>query len=71
MLYAAYILDPRCRTSLIKDMMPDKAEVVVLAVQRYFKREWPQTGSTGTPITASLLSIARPETRPTSVLVAR
>jgi hypothetical protein len=71
MLYAAYILDPCCRTSLIKDIMPDKAKVVLLAVQRYFKREWPQTGSTSTPITASLLSIARPETRPTSVLVAR
>jgi hypothetical protein len=32
MLYAAYILDPRCRTSLIKDIMPDKAKVVLLAV---------------------------------------
>ncbi len=41
MLYAAYILDPRCRTSLIRDMMLDKANSILLAVQRYFKREWP------------------------------
>jgi hypothetical protein len=41
MLYAAHILDPRCRTSLIRDMMPDKADSILLAVQRYFKREWP------------------------------
>jgi hypothetical protein len=41
MLYAAYILDPRCRMSLIKDIMPDKADSILLAIQRYFKREWP------------------------------
>jgi hypothetical protein len=71
MLYAAHILDPRCRTPLIRDMMPDKAEIVLLAVQRYFKREWPQTGFAGTPVTASPLSTALPETRPASVSVAR
>ena len=70
-LYAAHILDPRCRTQLIRDMMPDKAEMVLLAVQRYFKREWPQTGFAGTPVTASPLSTALPETRPASVSVAR
>ena len=71
MLYAAHILDPRCHTSLIRDIMPDKADSILLAVQRYFKREWPQTGFTGIPITASPLSIAMLETRPASVSVAR
>jgi hypothetical protein len=70
-LYAAHILDPRYRMPLIRDMMPDKAETVLLAVQRYFKREWPQTGVAGTPVTASPLSTALPETCPASVSVAR
>ena len=39
MLYAAHILDPHYCTSLIRDMMPDKADSILLAVQRYFKRE--------------------------------
>jgi hypothetical protein len=71
MLYAAYILDPRCRTSLIKDMIPDKADSILLAIQRYFKREWPQTGVASTPVIALLLSTALPETRPASLSVAR
>jgi hypothetical protein len=32
MLYAAYILDPCCRMLLIKDMMPDKADLILLAI---------------------------------------
>jgi hypothetical protein len=72
MLYAAHMIDPRCRTSLIKDMMPDKADLLILlAIQRYFRREWPQTGFAGTPVTASLVSIALPEIRSGSGLVAR
>ena len=71
MLYAAHILDPCCRTSLIRDMMPDKADSILLAIQRYFKREWPQTGFAGIPITASPLSTAMLETCPASVSVVR
>lgn len=70
MLYAAHILDPRFCTPLIIDMMPDNAEMVLLAVQRYFKREWLQIGFAGTPVTDSTLSIALPETRSVSVSVA-
>ncbi len=51
--------------------MPDKADLILLAVQRYFKREWPQTGFTSIPITALPLSTAMLETRPASVSVAR
>ena len=51
--------------------MPGKAEMVLLAVQKYFKREWPQTGFASTPVTASPLSTALPQTRPASVSVAR
>ena len=69
MLYAAHILDPRCRTPLIRDMMPDKVEMVLLAVQRYFKRKWPQTGFASTPVITSLLSTALSEACPASVLV--
>jgi hypothetical protein len=71
MLFAAHIVDPRCRTSLIKDMMPDKADLILLAIQRCFRRERPQTGFAGTPVTASLVSIALPEIGPGSVSVAR
>ncbi len=32
MLYAAHILDPHCRTSLIRDIILDKADSILLAV---------------------------------------
>ncbi len=41
MLYTAHILDPYYYTSLIRDMILDKADLILLAIQRYFKREWP------------------------------
>jgi hypothetical protein len=39
-IYAAHILDPRCKTSLIKDMMGDETDRIVTAVTDYFKTEW-------------------------------
>jgi hypothetical protein len=42
LIYAAHILDPRCKTSMIKDIMLDKAEQVLTAVRKYFKSEWPE-----------------------------
>lgn len=51
--------------------MPDRADSILLAVQRYFRREWPQTGVTGTPVIAPPLSTALPETRPVSLSLAR
>ena len=39
LIYTAYILDPRYKTSMIKDMILDKAKQVLTAVRKYFKSE--------------------------------
>jgi hypothetical protein len=51
-IYAAYILDPRCKTSLIKDMIGDQAGRIVTAVTDYFKAEWPGAVATGSSSTS-------------------
>ena len=47
MVYAAHILDPRCKTALITDMMQSKADGIITAVKKYFKTEWPETVAIG------------------------
>ena len=49
LIYVAYILDPRCKASMIKDMMLDKAEQVLTAVRKYFKLEWPELAKDDVP----------------------
>jgi hypothetical protein len=41
LLYAAHILDPRYRTEMIKDIMPDQKAEVIQAATEYLCKEWP------------------------------
>jgi len=70
-IYAAHILDPRCKTSLIKDMMGDQTDRIVTAVTDYFKAEWPETVATGSASTSWQSSAALPDTRPADISIAR
>jgi hypothetical protein len=70
-IYAAHILDPRCKTSLIKGMKGDKTDRVVTAVTEYFKAEWPETVSTGSSSTSFQSSPALLGTRPADISIAR
>jgi len=59
MIFAAHILDPSCKTSLIKDIMPDKFDRIITLVKKYFEAEWPETvfvtlASTSSPTLALL-----------------
>ncbi len=49
LIYVAYILDPRCKALMIKDMMLDKAEQVLTTVRKYFKLEWPELAKDDVP----------------------
>ncbi|KAH6722005.1 hypothetical protein BKA61DRAFT_568563 [Leptodontidium sp. MPI-SDFR-AT-0119] len=40
MIYAAHILDPRYKASMIKDMMPAQFDQIIDDVKHYFKTEW-------------------------------
>jgi hypothetical protein len=40
-IFAAHILDPRCKTSVIADMMPDQRDAIVSMVKKYMITEWP------------------------------
>jgi hypothetical protein len=71
MLYTAHIRNPRCKTSMIKDMMTDKAERVITAAKKYFEEEWPEAVFTGTPSISSQPLAALPATRPANMSVAR
>jgi len=65
MIYATYILDPRCKTSMIKDMLTDQAETTIEVARKYFKTEWPElaTISSLNPSLAALIE------RPLGVLI--
>ena len=73
MVYAAHILDPRCKTALITDMMQSKADGIITAVKQYFKTEWPETVVIGTSATTSSSSAAGelPQIRPVDMSIAR
>jgi len=49
MIYAAHILDPRCKASMIKDMMPVQFDQIIDDVKRYFKTEWPAVAGQDAP----------------------
>jgi hypothetical protein len=42
MIFAAHVLDPRCKKSLIEEQMPLEA-VNIKSVREYLKWEWPET----------------------------
>jgi hypothetical protein len=69
LLYAAHILDPRCRASMIKDMMPDQYDVIQKATE-YFHSEWPELAKDDT-LTLSTIESPEPETRPLGMSLAQ
>ena len=40
MIYVAYILDPRCKVSMIKEIIPSKYDTILPAVKKYFMTEF-------------------------------
>jgi len=70
MIYVAYTLDPRYKTSMIKDMMPDKADKVLAAVRKYFTLEWPELARHDSP-SSSIELAAMLDTRPEGVSLAQ
>jgi hypothetical protein len=68
MIYGAHILDPRCRASMIKDMMPDKYKVVLATMKAYFLENWPQLANQDAPL---ILGEAGVETRPDDMSIAQ
>ncbi len=61
MIYAAYTLDPRYKSSMIQDMMPTKATTVITSVKKYFKKEWLELAKQST---LTLTMSSSPENRP-------
>src|SRR6266536_5345766 len=60
MIYAAHILDPRCKTSIIKDMLTDQAETTIEVARKYFKTEWPELATISSSNPSPAASIERP-----------
>jgi hypothetical protein len=70
MIYAAHILDPRYKVSMIKEMMPSKYNTILPAVKKYFMTEWPGLTKDNLDPFASLpVTLATPETRPPSISI--
>ncbi len=59
-IYAAYILDPCCKTSMIKDMLTDQAETTIKVACKYFKTEWPELATISSLNPSLVASIERP-----------
>ena len=62
MIYTAYILDPRCRFTMIKGIMPN-ANKVIKNTKEYFIWEFPALALQDVPIllgTAETLAAGRP-----------
>jgi hypothetical protein len=60
LIYAAHILDPRCRASMIKDMMPEQFENAIRTITAYFYTEWPELAQkdTTSALSATLEELA-------------
>lgn len=70
-LYAAHILDPRCRVSLINDMMTEEAaEEAIQQATEFFHIEWPGTAILDTSTLMTTLS-DEPQERPIDVSLAQ
>jgi hypothetical protein len=69
-IYIAYILDPCCKVSMIKEIMLSKYNTILLAVKKYFITEWPGLTKDNLNLFASLLvTLATLETQPPSILI--
>jgi len=60
MIYAVYILDPRYKTSIIKDILTDQAETTIKVARKYFKTEWPELATISSLNPSLAASIERP-----------
>jgi hypothetical protein len=70
LIYAAHILDPRCKASLIKLMMPDQYDDVIDAATKFFHAEWPELAQEDLP-SASDIPSNEPELRPFGMSLAQ
>jgi hAT family protein len=70
LIYAAHILDPRCRASMIKDMMPEQFENVISTIMAYFYTEWPELAQKDTTLALSVTP-EEPATRPFGMSLAQ
>jgi len=71
MIYAAHVIDPRCKASMIKDMMPDTADWVLDNVKKYMKSEWPDLAKSDTPSLVPSSESSTSNTRPNGISVAQ
>ena len=65
LIYAAYILNPRYKALMIKDMILDKAKQVLTTIRKYFKLEWPELVKDDVPLVS--LQPSTLKNRPNSV----
>jgi hypothetical protein len=70
LLYAAHILDPRCRGSMIKDKMPERFDEVIQSATKYFHAEWPELAKDDTSATSNT-SYDKADTRSSGMSLAQ
>jgi hypothetical protein len=71
MIYAAHILDPRCKASMIKDMLDDQADAAIKVAKDYLNTEWADlTKANSLPSSSSNLPSSTSIERPAGVSVA-
>jgi len=61
MLFTAYILDPRYKTSMITTMMPEKSEEILRIVKKYMTTKWPSLTEINMPDLQPKASTERPD----------
>jgi len=61
MLFAAHILDPRCKASMITIMMPNQRDELITMTKNYMITEWPALGEVQLPDLPPELDPERPE----------
>ncbi|KAH8589123.1 ribonuclease H-like domain-containing protein, partial [Bisporella sp. PMI_857] len=61
MIFAAHILDPRCKTSMIADMMPGQCDTIISMVKKYMITEWPALAEVQIPDLQPVPFIERPD----------
>ncbi len=60
MIYAAYILNPYYKTSMIKDILIDQAKTTIEVARKYFKTEWPELAMISSSNPSLVALIERP-----------
>jgi hypothetical protein len=61
MIFVAHILDPRCKTSMIADMMPGQCDTIISMVKKYMITEWPALAEVQIPDLQPVPFIERPD----------